>query len=110
MKNSYKFFQNKECEWFPCHSTYCKEKFSCLMCYCPLYNFNDCGGNYDVLEMDTIVDDDVLSVTRFDLDDKFNEIILENNFISSAELEQFTAKDSLTRNYLIKNMPVIKIS
>lgn len=50
MKNSYKFFQNKECEWFPCHSILSKENFSCLMCFCPLYNFKDCGGNYTVLQ------------------------------------------------------------
>ncbi len=50
MKNSYKFFQNKECEWFPCHSTHQIENFSCLMCFCPLYNFADCGGNYKLLE------------------------------------------------------------
>lgn len=50
MKNSYKFFQNKECEWFPCHSTQQIKNFSCLMCFCPLYNFSDCGGNYKLLE------------------------------------------------------------
>ena len=43
---SYNFFQNKECEWFPCHSTQNKERFSCLMCFCPLYPFEDCGGKY----------------------------------------------------------------
>lgn len=50
MKNSYRFFQNRECEWFPCHSTFSPEKFSCLMCFCPLYTFNDCGGKYKILE------------------------------------------------------------
>lgn len=50
MKNSYKFFQNKECEWFPCHSIPSTENFSCLMCFCPLYNYDDCGGNYIMLE------------------------------------------------------------
>ena len=55
-------------------------------------------------------EEDTLSVTRFDLDDKFNDIILQSNFITKEELEQFTSKDTLTRNYLIKNMPIIKIS
>ena len=50
MENSYKFFQNKECEWFPCHSTQQIENFSCLMCFCPLYNFADCGGNFKLLK------------------------------------------------------------
>ena len=47
---SYKFFQNKECEWFPCHSTHNLKDFNCMFCYCPLYNDNDCGGNYVILE------------------------------------------------------------
>ena len=67
-------------------------------------------GNYDTLEIDVKNEEDTLSVTRFDLDDKFNDIILQSNFITKEELEQFTSKDALTRNYLIKNMPIIKIS
>ena len=50
MKNSYRFFQNKECEWFPCHSTTNHENFSCLMCYCPLYTYKNCGGNYSLID------------------------------------------------------------
>lgn len=45
----YKFFQNKECEFFPCHKLD-EEKFNCLFCYCPLYMLKeDCGGNYTYL-------------------------------------------------------------
>lgn len=50
MKNSYKFFCNKECEWFPCHSTLTPEDFNCLFCYCPLSAYLDCGGNYTILD------------------------------------------------------------
>ena len=46
---SYKFFCNKECEWFPCHSTP-SENFNCLFCYCPLIHYDDCGGIYTMLE------------------------------------------------------------
>ena len=67
-------------------------------------------GNYDVLEINSKGDDDGLSVTRFDLDNEFDNIILNSNFISKAELEQFTNQDKITRDFLIKNMPVIKIS
>ena len=43
----YDFFQNKECEYFPCHSCQDTENFSCLFCYCPLYALGDqCGGNF----------------------------------------------------------------
>lgn len=48
---NYDFFQNKECEYFPCHRGADKESFSCLFCYCPLYALGDqCGGNFTYLE------------------------------------------------------------
>lgn len=51
MKNSYKFFSNRECEFFPCHETDDTADFNCLFCYCPLYTLgNDCGGNYSYNE------------------------------------------------------------
>lgn len=53
MKNSYRFFCNIECEYFPCHE--CgegeREKFNCIFCYCPLYALGDkCGGNFSYIE------------------------------------------------------------
>lgn len=43
----YAFFQNKECEYFPCHKNADKEKFNCLFCYCPLYALGErCGGHF----------------------------------------------------------------
>ncbi len=43
---SYKFIQNIECEYFPCHKNIDIENFNCLFCYCPLYALGDgCGGN-----------------------------------------------------------------
>lgn len=49
MKN-YKFFQNSKCEYFPCHNINDSENFNCLFCYCPLSPYDDCGGNYVLLE------------------------------------------------------------
>ena len=47
----YKFFQNKECEYFPCHEGADGTDFSCLFCYCPLYALGDkCGGAFKYLE------------------------------------------------------------
>ena len=44
---SYDFFQNKQCEYFPCHAGADPEEFSCLFCYCPLYALGkDCGGAF----------------------------------------------------------------
>lgn len=42
----YKFFQNRQCEYFPCHQGAEESTFNCLFCYCPLYALgNQCGGN-----------------------------------------------------------------
>lgn len=42
----YAFFQNRQCEYFPCHKTDDPDNFNCLFCYCPLYALGrSCGGN-----------------------------------------------------------------
>ena len=44
---NYDFFQNKACEYFPCHKGADAETFSCLFCYCPLYALGEnCGGHF----------------------------------------------------------------
>lgn len=41
------FFQNKECDYFPCHEGIPEERFNCMLCYCPLYALGEaCGGNF----------------------------------------------------------------
>ena len=48
---SYRYFQNKECEYFPCHQCTDPENFNCLFCYCPLYALGEnCGGNFTYTE------------------------------------------------------------
>lgn len=48
---NYAFFQNKDCEYFPCHNCVDSENFNCLFCYCPLYALGEnCGGNYRYTE------------------------------------------------------------
>ena len=45
MENSYKFFSNSSCEYFPCHGLPRAEEFNCLFCYCPLYSMREhCEG------------------------------------------------------------------
>lgn len=47
----YDFFQNKQCEYFPCHSGADEESFNCLFCYCPLYALGEnCGGSFRYTE------------------------------------------------------------
>ena len=44
---NFDFFQNRECEYFPCHQGADPENFNCLFCYCPLYALGDqCGGSF----------------------------------------------------------------
>lgn len=43
---SFSFFQNKKCEYFPCHKTDDYNNFNCLFCFCPLYYFEKCIGDY----------------------------------------------------------------
>ncbi len=45
MDASYKFFQNRACQYFPCHRGADSETFNCLFCYCPLYFLEECGGD-----------------------------------------------------------------
>ena len=43
---AYAFYQNRACEYFPCHAAPEEKDFNCLFCYCPLYALSDrCGGN-----------------------------------------------------------------
>ena len=47
----YAFFQNRDCEFFPCHKGADPENFNCLFCYCPLYALGKkCGGNCSFTE------------------------------------------------------------
>lgn len=43
---SCRYFENKDCEFYPCHKA---EHLNCLFCFCPLYNM-DCGGNFKMVE------------------------------------------------------------
>ena len=54
---NYKFFQHRECEFFPCHENADPELFNCLFCYCPLYTLKDkCGGDFGDMEGSGIKD------------------------------------------------------
>ena len=42
-ENSYRFFENKDCKYFPCHKGLAD--FNCLFCYCPMYRLEHCPGD-----------------------------------------------------------------
>lgn len=47
-EEKYRFFQHRDCEYFPCHEGVPPEEFNCLFCYCPLYPLGTrCGGNWE---------------------------------------------------------------
>ena len=47
----YDYFQNRHCEYFPCHTGADPENFNCLFCFCPLYALGDrCGGSFTYME------------------------------------------------------------
>lgn len=48
MENSYRYFENRECQYFPCHKGI--QEFNCLFCYCPLYHKEKCPGNPTYIE------------------------------------------------------------
>ncbi len=48
MENSYKYFKNRECKYYPCHKDI--QNINCLFCYCPLYKFEVCPGKYSYIE------------------------------------------------------------
>lgn len=49
MNDSYRYFENRACQYYPCHKGI--EELNCLFCYCPLYTLK-CLGNYHYLEKD----------------------------------------------------------
>lgn len=50
MENSHRFFENKACQYFPCHKGL--QDFNCLFCYCPMYPRENCPGNPAYFDID----------------------------------------------------------
>ncbi len=48
MTDSYRFFENKKCMYYPCHKG--AKELNCLFCYCPLYHMENCPGNPQYIE------------------------------------------------------------
>ena len=50
-KEGFDFFQNRACEYFPCHKGVADEDFNCLFCYCPLYLLGDAEAILSICQM-----------------------------------------------------------
>ena len=48
---NYDFFQNRSCEYFPCHKGADSDNFNCLFCYCPMYTREHWPGNPQYIEV-----------------------------------------------------------
>lgn len=42
----YNFFQNFRCKYFPCHKNIKLKSFSCMLCFCPLFTYKNCEGDF----------------------------------------------------------------
>ena len=51
MKASERFFENRDCKYFPCHEGMEGQPFNCLFCYCPMNPYEDCLGHPVYREM-----------------------------------------------------------
>lgn len=49
--NNYKYFENIECEFYPCHKKDF-DGFNCLFCFCPLYFKEKCIGTPKYINAD----------------------------------------------------------
>ena len=43
MENSYCYFENRACRYYPCHEVE-NDEMNCLFCFCPLYEREHCPG------------------------------------------------------------------
>lgn len=50
MSEHYKYFENKQCEYYPCHKE--TSQINCLFCYCPMYAKEKCLGNPKYIEVE----------------------------------------------------------
>lgn len=48
MKASYRYFENRDCQYYPCHEG--SEEMNCLFCYCPLYFLEHCPGTPEYIK------------------------------------------------------------
>ncbi len=46
--DSYKYFENRACEYYPCHKGV--DNMNCLFCYCPMYFLKSCLGSPEYIE------------------------------------------------------------
>jgi len=80
MENSYCFYENRECKYYPCHNGL--EQINCMFCFCPLYTFERCLGSYVMLSDKNVIRKDCSKCTFPHNPDNYETII---DFIRLSE-------------------------
>ena len=81
MENSYRYFKNTDCKYFPCHKGL-SDDFNCLFCYCPMYSMPNCPGSKTYIEKNgkkIKVCTDCTFPHRPENYDKIIQILIRNN-------------------------------
>ena len=82
---SFRFSQDKDCEFFPCHKTNKPHILNCRFCFCPLYYFEDCGGNFSYYR--GLKDCSQCLIPHEDYDYIINKIAAKNKELKAARGE-----------------------
>lgn len=73
MENSFKYFENRDCKYYPCHEG--MEHMNCLFCYCPLYFKDECPGSPEYIQKGDKIIKSCMSCTFPHEADNYKEII-----------------------------------
>lgn len=114
MDNSYKYFCNKECQYFPCHEIPEDGNFNCLFCYCPLYALGvECGGNFKFVTVEEFQIKDCSNCNFPHRADSYDNIIMKKltpatiNNIGIKEEFMFKANPPICKKYT--EIPVVNL-
>ena len=101
MENSYKYFKNKDCKYFPCHKGL-SDEFNCLFCYCPMYSMPNCPGSKTYIEKNgkkIKVCTDCTFPHRPENYDKIIQILIRNNNNWISALSEVEFNEELEKGY-----------
>ncbi len=73
IENSYRFFENRDCKYYPCHKD--MSEINCLFCYCPMYRLERCPGHPDYMEVDGKVIKECTNCTFPHIPENYEKVI-----------------------------------
>ena len=85
----YRYFQHRECEYFPCHAGEDQDNFNCLFCYCPLHFLGDkCPGTPHFTEKGVKECTKCAFPHRRENYETVVRILKENKYLSNTEKDE----------------------